>query len=566
VRALRENTPKRTKPLEAFVPFCRHARILIPAIFLTAPLFVPSVTTKSYAIPAFSRQYGTSCTTCHLDFPKLNDFGKAFKDSGFKFPKDDETFLKVPPVMLGAPAQKDAWPHSVWPGTIPGMPPIGLRYNNFFQYTGRAASQFNALAPIGTVPQFIPSTDFETGYFSLFSAGNFGDGISFWVDDDISVAGDNSAGGLGDAYLKFVDIGRLVKLPTDSVNFRIGQFELDLPFTQARSINISPYDIYSEANIGAINALVPLQQNVANQFTFAAPAKGVELSGGHTYGGYHYSVAVIDQNTSGIDQAANTSPYVPSATSSSSGGVGFASDSNTKDVYARLAYRFNLERDRESRRAVRAAGATGPRDHTYLDLGAFYYYGNAQQGVPGAYPDGTPRVLYAHEPFYRTAGDFSFNYRTFNIFGLYMFARDKNLLPVDSNGNLVPVQLLQPPPVSFITSVPAKFNGGFVEADYLALPWFMAIARWDGVNSSADRINGLALSTDTPYFGAFHSTRNRFTPGLQFLIRPNVKISMEYQFRPLQSVVVVTNSTTGAQQAMNPFRVNTFVLATEFVY
>jgi hypothetical protein len=40
-----------------------------------------------------------------VDFPKLNDFGKAFKDAGFRFPKDDETFIKVPPVILGAPAE-----------------------------------------------------------------------------------------------------------------------------------------------------------------------------------------------------------------------------------------------------------------------------------------------------------------------------------------------------------------------------------------------------------------------------------------------------------------------------
>ena len=87
----------------------------------------------SQAIPAFSRQYGTSCSTCHVDFPKLNDFGKAFKDAGFKFPKDDETFMKIPPVLLGAPAQKEMWPHSIWPGTLPGLPMIGLRFNTFFQ-------------------------------------------------------------------------------------------------------------------------------------------------------------------------------------------------------------------------------------------------------------------------------------------------------------------------------------------------------------------------------------------------------------------------------------------------
>ena len=77
-----------------------------------------------HAIPAFARQYQTSCTTCHLDFPKLNDFGKAFKDAGFKFPTDDEGMIKIAPTLLGAPAQKELFPHAVWPGTIPGMPPI----------------------------------------------------------------------------------------------------------------------------------------------------------------------------------------------------------------------------------------------------------------------------------------------------------------------------------------------------------------------------------------------------------------------------------------------------------
>src|SRR5579862_4493523 len=159
------------------------------------------------AIPAFSRLYGTSCSTCHLDFPKLNDFGKAFKDAGFKFPKDDETMLKIPPVMLGAPANKELWPNAIWPGTIPGIPPIGLRYNTYFQYTGSSSSNFAPLTPPGTLPPLVPATDFETGLFSLYTAGNFGSDIAFWVNDDLSVSGANGNGGLGDAYLKFVNIG-----------------------------------------------------------------------------------------------------------------------------------------------------------------------------------------------------------------------------------------------------------------------------------------------------------------------------------------------------------------------
>src|SRR6516165_10081 len=157
---------------------------LKPALLLMATvMFLLFPAQPCRAIPAFARMYGTSCSTCHIDFPKLNDFGKAFKDAGFKFPQDDASMLKIPPVMLGAPANKEAWPKAIWPGTIPGIPPIGLRYNNYLQFTSNRGS-FNALTPSGTVPIFVPTADFETGLFSLFTAGNFGSDIAFWVDND----------------------------------------------------------------------------------------------------------------------------------------------------------------------------------------------------------------------------------------------------------------------------------------------------------------------------------------------------------------------------------------------
>ena len=542
-------------------------RKALPALMVAGvlSLLLPQ---KGTAIPAFSRQYATSCMTCHVDFPKLNDFGKAFKDAGFKFPKDDEDQLKVAPVMLGAEAQKQNFPNSVWPGSIPGMPPIGLRFNTYFQLTGSARNNFNSLTPAGSLPQVIPGADFSSGLFSIFTAGNFGSGIAFWVDDDISVGGNNGAGGLGDAYLKFVNVSRFLKLPTDSLSVRVGQFELDLPVTQARSYNMSPYDIYSQANIGAINSLVSLQQNVANQFTFASAAKGIELSGGHQYGGYHYSVAVVDQNTTGLDQSSNTSPYVPSPTGGASGGVGFGSSSPFKTLYGRLSYRFNFERDSESRHAIQAAGTTGPHDHTYLTLGSFYLYGKSLQQFPGATTSGASLILSAQEPYYRAGGDFNFNYRHFNMYGVYMYGRDQNLLPIDASGNLIPIPLASesPLPVGFIKSVPAKFNGGFIQADYMIFPWMMAIGRWDGVNSTADRINGLALSAATPFFGPLHSTRDRYTPGLQILIHPNIKFSFEYQFRPQQTTIIETDPKTGNLVAVNPFRVNTALFGLEFVY
>ncbi|MGA9643080.1 MAG: hypothetical protein WBQ72_16910 [Terriglobales bacterium] len=496
----------------------RNAALLV----LVGFLFV--VSQNTFAIPAFSRQYGTSCTTCHIDFPKLNDFGKAFKDAGFKFPKNDEDFIKVPPVMLGAPAQKEMFPHTIWPGTIPGMPQIGLRFNTFFQVYSKNANNFNA----GTTGPYIPRTDFQPGLFSIFTAGNFGDGIAFWVDDDISVGGLNANGELGDGYLKFVNLGRLFKLPTDSLSLRIGQFEIDLPFSQARTWNLSGWDIYDQANFGAANGL----PGVANTFAFSSAGQGVEISGGHNYGGYHYSLAILNQNTSGTtNPAPNVSPE-----------VGIFSDSNFKDIYGRVQYRFNLEQDTTSRNDVQAAGPNGPRDHTYLQLGTYYFYGRSAQHVTAE-----NGVLTAQEPFYRTGGDFSFNYRTFNFFGLYMYGHDKDLF-YNSTGT------------GFVNGSPAHFSGGFLETDYLALPWLMAIMRYDRVQSEADLYNA-EVGGSTNYFSPASSTRNRISPGIQFLIHANIKASFEYQVRPQQRIY------DGAGNALsNPFRTNQAIAGLEWVY
>jgi len=466
----------------------------ITVVVFSQLLLALFASSHSYAIPAFSRQYGTSCSTCHVDFPKLNDFGKAFKDAGFKFPKDDETFIKIPPVMLGSPAQKALWPHTIWPGSIPGLPPIGLRFNTFFQVTSNNRNNFNAQLAPGTVGPFIPRTDFQPGFFSIF--------------------------------------------------------------TQARSYDISPYDIYSQANIGAVNPLYP-QQFVNNSFTLAGPGRGVELSGGHHYGGYRYAIAIVDQNTSGTPPT--NYPNVPSGTGGNSGGVGFFSDSNFKDLYGRLAYRFNLERDPASRHEIQAAGATGPRDHTYLTLGTYYLYGRSVQRTAGLLPNGTtPDVLSVHEPFYRLGGDFDFNYRSLNIYGLYMDGHDNDVLPFTPAGLTYPTSL--------ISGKAATFSGGFIQADYLMYPWMMTIMRWDRVGSTSDFLNGIGATASAPppgnFFSPVSSVRNRFTPGIQFLIHANIKASFEYQIRPQQ--VVYAPGTTA--QLVSPFRTNTATAALEFVY
>src|SRR5271157_6246546 len=65
---------------------------------------VASVEPAAFAGPQFSRQYNTSCSTCHTVYQKLNDFGKAFLDAGFQFPEQDEMLIETPQALLAASA------------------------------------------------------------------------------------------------------------------------------------------------------------------------------------------------------------------------------------------------------------------------------------------------------------------------------------------------------------------------------------------------------------------------------------------------------------------------------
>ncbi len=450
---------------------------------------------RANAIPAFSRKYGTSCATCHSDFPELNDFGEAFKKNGFKFPKDDDMFVKEPPVMLGAKAQKDAFPNAIYPGEIPGTIPIAFRYSGFFNYNSKQP------APISQQNgAFQPRTDlFAPNTFTIIAAGSMGPMFSFWVDDDLSAGGSGADGGLGEGFLKINDLGHYLGLPKDTLNVRFGQFELDLPFTQAKSINLTDYDVYGQANVSGFGT-------TNNPLIFAEPQRGIEIGGYPNDGNFSWSVALV--NGSNADAATR----------------------NTKDVYVRVSQKFNLERDSNVRKEIQAAGPTGPRDHTSLRVGAFYYYGTNVQNQNGILFEGLPEL---REPFYRAGGDFRFKYRKFELYGLGMYGRDQNHYFTESD-----------PP--FVSAPPVTFTGGFGQAEYWFYPWLIGIMRYDFVNSPTDRLELGLYRRDT---------RNRFSPGFQWLVRANLKVAFEYQYRPEQP-----NGSDGF------YRPNGFVTGLDYVF
>ena len=467
---------------------------------------------KTSAIPAFSRKYQTSCTTCHNNYPELNDFGEAFKKNGFKFPKDDETFVKEPPVLLGSKAQKEAFPGAVYPGEIPGSVPVAFRYSGNFNYNSKQPAPSN----LG----FLPRTDlFVPNTFTIIGAGSFGPSLSFWVDNDISSGGADGSAFLGDGYLKFNDLGHALGLPKDTLNLRMGQFELDLPITQARTINLTPYDVYSQASIAPVSTTntacatptpaPPCTTN--NPLQFGIPQRGIEIGGYPNDGNFTWSLAVVD--------GSNNTPALR----------------NSKDVYVRVSQRFNLERDPESRNAVQAAGPTGPRDHTSIRFGAFYYYGRNALNMDGSLLPGFGTV---HEPFYRAGGDFRFKYRHFELYGVGMYGHDQNLLPNTVTGT------------GFVRTSPVTFTGGFAQSQYWIYPWAMALMRYDFVDSPTDFSTGLISR---------HNTRNRFSPGFQFLVRANIKVAFEYEHRWEKPVTLANGNTIF-------FRPNGIVSGIDYVF
>ncbi len=473
--------------------------LIVTGILIGIQVSAPRAT----AIPAFARKYHTACATCHNNWPELNDFGLAFKENGFKFPEDNEDFVKEPPLMLGAQAQKEAFPHAIWPGELPILP-IAFRYSGYFTYTSPQPN------PVIVASGFVPQTEiFQPNTFTIISASSLGPSLEFWIDDDISTGGTGTGGGLGDAYLKANNfVGYYLHVPKNDLNVRYGQFELDIPFTQARTINLTNYAIYDET------AVAPAPGTTNNPFTFASPQHGLEF-GGFPHKGYSWwTVTVLDG-----ENAQYGSP-VPIASR------------NSKDIYVNLWQSFNLERDPAVRKEIQASGPTGIHDHTEIRFNAFGYYGDNELNQGGVLYPNAP-VL--HEPFYRAGGAFDYKFRgDFELWGLYEHARDAN-------------KTLNAGNTGYLSATPVTYSGGFAEAEYWFYPWLIGLMRYDGVNSPTDRMLGVSR----------YDTRNIYSPGLQVLVRPNIKIETQYSYSYQQPVPGTTTQF---------YRQNQLLAGIDFVY
>ena len=100
--------------------------VLLPLALGLLQLSFPE---KADAIPAFSRQHKTECSTCHTIYPELNEFGDAFLKNGYVYPGKG-------PASAAKDEKKEGKVEGLWLSGLPEMLPVSLTgtldvaYNN----------------------------------------------------------------------------------------------------------------------------------------------------------------------------------------------------------------------------------------------------------------------------------------------------------------------------------------------------------------------------------------------------------------------------------------------------
>ncbi len=297
--------------------------------------FVVLTAAPSQAIPVFARRYQTACTTCHVVEPKLNTFGIAFRNNGYRIPLGEEKLVQTPDTALGAPAWKQLWPKAVWPGSIPGLPPIAFRVSSEAGVQPANAVNLNFNFPSGV---------------NVYFVGSEGAGISFF--GNIFISGATGTLSIDRAYVQF-------RLSPDTpgrnpLMLKVGRIE-----TRAEPFS----NTFKKAGALALN--VSDFRPVTGAFGLRDRDAGVEawgaITGPHDRGGLEYAAGVVQ------------------------GTGGRAENNNFKDYYGSVSYKFSGLGVVGPRGEAAAPG--GSREEQSFALGAFAYTGRGQPALTGVFED-----------------------------------------------------------------------------------------------------------------------------------------------------------------------------------
>ena len=453
------------------------------------------------AIPAFARKYATSCQTCHIAYPKLNNFGETFRLLGYHMPGETEEQIKEAPTSLGAEAYKRVWPNAVWPGAIPSH------------------------VPVAVVSQFLVQSDPETDYdfvfpseVALVAAGTAGENISFFgeigfeqeVEDGVRESS---------ASVEHMDF-RFIRPIHDSLafNVKIGAFQPELvsTFDHARRLTVANYDSMFGVQTLAVGG-------------------AAEVGGGHHGGGGGIALPAIARGFEGYGVVAHRFLWTAGIVNGLEPGQDSFDANERKDFYGRVAYKWGGLAPDGSNADTFATSDKNWRE-TSFRLGAFAYVGDAsgvlvpvsahdEAGGHGAEPAAehgaltSPALFLPHEgepepaPAFlentdstRYGLDFNLFFNDLNLFGAYVNGEDDlRAFAADHDGA----------PGAFLVHESGNFtyDAWFLEADaVMHYPWLHGAARYETV--------------DLPAPGA--QDFDRATVSVTGLIRANVKSVLEY--------------------------------------
>jgi hypothetical protein len=317
----------------------------------------------------------------------------------------------------------------------------------------------------GSHPGTLSTTGFDLSGVDLWFAGTLYKNISFSV---LPSSDSTASFHFENAYVRFDNL-----LHTSWLNFKVGKFELDLPVSEKRLLTQSGdggfYYIYHFTPFGDANPFGGIGDNQL----------GMELMGHNANSYTRYVFAALSSVDGSVNQTySNGQPA-----------------GRTFDYYGHFEQGFNTF------------------GNGFMKVGAYAYYGFAPTFFETS--GGTPIYGRGNKPFYRAGAEWKWYFNKWLVKGVYLHGYDNAFL---ANG------------IQANTTLPtgdraAKWNGGFVEGQYIISPQWIVIARWETIHMAQQANDGIA--GDTGNLNAF-TIANRWNPFM--FSRAGLALQQEYSF------------------------------------
>jgi hypothetical protein len=319
----------------------------------------------------------------------------------------------------------------------------------------------------GSHPGTLTTSGFDLSGLDMWFAGTLYNNISFSV---LPSSDQNASFHFENAFVRFDNL-----LHTSWLNFKVGKYELDLPVSEKRLLTLSGdggfYYIYHFTPLGDQNPFGGIGDNQL----------GVELSGHsvNSYTRYNFSVvSSLDGNPGLVLSNANPA-------------------GRTYDYYGHFEQGFNTF------------------GNGFMKVGAYAYLGFAPTFFETS--AGTPIYGRGNKEFDRSGVEWKWYFNKWLVKAVYLHGHDNAFL---ANGLDPRTDTLSG------TQHAPKWNGGFLEGQYIISPQWIVIARWETVHMSQQADVSITPG-DTGNLNAF-TIANRWYPFM--FSRAGLALQQEYSF------------------------------------